>query len=488
MTQHVRKSYRDHRKATWALVLAVVAAIATVVIPFATGAPSKYYTLGASPEPTCSTPTRQTFTLTLSNKTRNQNLGSANITAPSYIRLVTDSGVLSSAGQVTVNVPDGFGDAPNTIRLRNLTLPSNTSTATITVEADVSAGSGATWTSIAKQSNNFADSGPGNLFAPLTAGAGSPSATVTACDFDYVFVDQPNNAEKGSVQTVQVQLQSNGVPVTVSGPLTLSAFQTVGTTSTAVDARFTGLMASAPDSGNTQWTFFVVGNTSGTGYTLKAGDTVSDPPFAIVDGLCNPGVTDPEHLNSGCSLTSNLNGGILESGITINNHGLQPIGINFAAGSTATDKCANWTRAFYTVDGQPYFFPGVELDLTWGGGVLQVIYRVRNTDWVLTEAARGNQDIQICAGAKHQDASKNGDGGSPDPFTTKFGVNATWDGALYWGVLATVSNPSKVKPGGDPAVCARGGQDLPTGPGGSSETWRTWTICIPYDWDWKNFG
>jgi hypothetical protein len=69
-------------------------------------------------------------------------------------------------------------------------------------------------------------------------------------------------------------------------------------------------------------------------------------------------------------------------------------------------------------------------------------------------------------------------------------VDAVWDeeDGLFWGVLATVSNPSKVKAGGDPAVCGRGGQDLPTGLGGSSETWRTWTICIPYDWDWKNFG
>jgi hypothetical protein len=493
MTQQVRKGYRNHRKATWALVLAVVAAIATVVIPFASGAPSKYYTLGASPEPTCSTPTRQEFTLTLSNKTRNQNLGSMNIEAPSYIQLVTGSTPLltGSAGQATVNEPDGFGDTANTIRLRNLTLPTNTSTATVTVLADVSAGSGQTWKSIAKQSNNFADSGPGNLFAPLTEGAGSPPATVTVCALDYVFVDQPNNAEKGSAQSVQVELQSNGVPVTVSGALTLSAFQTVGTTTTAVDSRFNtpppGLMASAPDPGNLQWTFSIVGNTSGTGYTLKAGNTVSNP-FAIVDGLCNPGVTDPEHLNGSCSLTSNLNGGILESGITINNHDLQPIGINFAAGSTATDKCANWTRAFYTGAGQTYFFPGVELDLTWGGGVLQVIYRVRNADWVLTEAARGNQDIQICAGARHQDASKNGDGSAPRPFTTKFGVDATWDGELYWGVLPTVQNPSKVRAGGDPAVCGRGTQDLPTGPSLSLETWRTWTICIPYDWDWKNFG
>ena len=218
-------------------------------------------------------------------------------------------------------------------------------------------GSGQTWTSIVKQSNNFADSGPGNLFAPAYGGAGSPPATVTACAFDYVFVDQPNNAEKGSAQTVQVQLQSNGVPVSVSGSLTVSAFQTVGTTTTAVNATFTGLTASAPDPGNMQWTFAVVGNTSGTGYTLKAGNTVSNS-FAIVDGLCNPGVIDREHLNSSCSLTSNLNGGILESGITITTTASSRSGSTSRQGSTATDKCANWTRASYTVNGQDLPLPG----------------------------------------------------------------------------------------------------------------------------------
>ena len=497
MTQHVRDSYRDHRKATWALVLGVVALIATVVIPFATGAPSKYYTLDASPEPTCSTPTRQTFTLTLSNKTRNQNLGSANIEAPSYIQLVTGStALLSVSGQVTVNEPDGFGDTANTIRLRNLALPTNTSTATITVEADVIPGSGETWTSIAKQSNNFADTGPGNLFAPLPTGTGSPPATVTACAFEYVFVDQPDvrNAEKGSAQTVQVQLQSNGNAVPVSESLTLGALQNGQAIANPDPAVFTGLTAE-PDTGGPfagkQWTFSVTGKVSGTGYALQAGDTVSNPTFSIADGICNKDTVDSQHLASNCSLTSDL-GGLFESGVTINNHKLDPISINFAAGSTANNKCADWTRASYTVDGQPepYFFPGVELDLTWGGGVLQVIYRVRNADWVLTEATRGNQDIQICVGAKHQDASKNGDGSSPnhDPFTTKFGVNAAWDGELYWGVLPTVQNPSKVKAEGDPAVCGRGTQDLPTGPSLSLETWRTWTICIPFDWDWKNFG
>jgi hypothetical protein len=493
MTEQVRRGYRSHRRATWGVVLGLVALAAAVVIPMASGAPTKYYTLDASPASTCTSPTRQTFTLTLRNETRNQNLGSANIKAPSYAQLVgtKDGGVATltgTTGTITVNEPDSFSSTPNTIRLRNLVLPTSGKTATITVEADVSAGSGQAWTSIAKQANDFSDSGPGNLFA-LKPGAVDPPLTVDECAAEYVFVNGPDDAEKGAAQTVEVQLQAGGIPVAVSGPLTLSALQDESVISNPDPSVFTGLTASAPDSGGAfpgkQWTFSVAGLVNGTGYALQAGDTVSDPTFRIAEGLCQPNTTDPEHLNSSCSLTSDLNGGILESGVTINNHQLAPIAIDFEAGSAA--KCHPWIRASYTVGNQEYFFPGVVLDFEWGGGMLQVIYRVRNSDWVLTEASRGNADIEICAGAKHgiytnlnKDVTEGG-----DPFTGKYG-DAKWDGDLFWGVLSTVQNPAKVK--SDPAVCARGTTDLATGPGGTPEKWRTWTICIPSDWDWKNFG
>lgn len=481
MTQHVRTGYRRHRKATLAMALGIVALIAVAVIPLATGAPSKFYALEV-PTSLCSVPTSQELTLKLVNKTRNQNLGSANITAPAGITLTEIVSVqgAGSAASWTLNVPDSFSSTGNTIRLRNLVLPTVGSAATIKVKADITAGG--TWAAIVKQSNSFADSGPGNLFA---AQGGPFTTSVVACESEYVFVDGPDDAERGSAQTVVVELRLNGTAVPASGELALSALQGVADATSS----FSGLTAQGS---GTQWTFSsVIGNVSGSGYALQAGDTVSAPTFTIADGLCQPFITDPEHVNSSCSLSSNLNGGILESGVTINNHNLQPIAINFVAGSTATGKCDPWIRASYTVGGQPYYLPGVELDFDWGGGMLKVIYRVRNTHWVLTEASRGNADIEICAGARHGiDTHLNkdeADGG--DPFAGKYG-NARWDDedGLFWGVLGTVSNPSKVKPGGDPAVCGRGGQDLATGPGGALENWRTWTICIPSDWDWKNFG
>ena len=220
----------------------------------------------------------------------------------------------------------------------------------------------------------------------------------------YVFVQGPVDAERGSAQTVKVQLQSGGVAVPVSGALTLTALQG----GNDVSAAFNGLTAS-PDAppllnAGKQWTFSVTGNVSGTGYALQAGSTISSPTFSIAAGLCPPNTTDNQHLVSTCSLTSNLNGGILESGVTINNHKLPgSIAIDFEALSEGAEECDPWTRASYTVGSTKYYFPGVSLDFEADAdaGLLTVVYRVRNADWVRTAASRGNNDIEICAGARH---------------------------------------------------------------------------------------
>lgn len=474
MTQQVRRGYRSHRKATWAVVALVTVVVAAAVTPFATGAPPKYYLLTASPAEVCFTGPGQVeeFELTLTNDARNNSLGSAEITAPGFITPTSLSGA-----------PAGSSIAGNVIKLRNLAtlLPTQGSAITVTVEATVLHADSGTWDSVAKQANDFADTpGPGNLFQ-LRGGA--PTLTTAACN--YVFVEGPVTAEKGSPQTVKVQLQAGGTAVSASGPLTLTALRN-STTLDPQSTYFDELTSSGQDATKT-WVFSLTGNVSATGYALRAGTTTSTT-FAIVDGLCQPNTTDPEHLASSCSLTSNFNSGFFESGVTINDHKLEPIAITFAKGEQADGKCEPWNRATYGVNGTTYTFPGVELDFGWGGGVLRVIYRVRNSEWVLTEASRGNSDIEICAGAKHDlDDEKNGDGSDPTPFQGKYGP-AVWNEAdgLYWGVLASVANPNKVKE--DPVVCSVGNQSLPTGPNGASETWRAWTICIPSDWDWKNFG
>ena len=114
-----------------------------------------------------------------------------------------------------------------------------------------------------------------------------------------------------------------------------------------------------------------------------------------------------QHLVSTCSLTSNLNGGILESGVTINNHKLPgSIASTSRLRAREPESADPWTRASYTVGGHEVLLPRCESRLRSGAsGLLKVVYRVRNADWVLTAPSRGNNDIEICAGARH--------GGSP---------------------------------------------------------------------------
>ena len=54
--------------------------------------------------------------------------------------------------------------------------------------------------------------------------------------------------------------------------------------------------------------------------------------------------------------------------------------------------------------------------------MLQVTYMVRNSDWVLTNAARGNNDIELCAVAKHQDRGPEHWAPLADKFAGKYGL------------------------------------------------------------------
>jgi hypothetical protein len=477
MTQRGRTGYRRHGRAAW--IAASVALLAAIVaVPLAIGANTKYYTLAASPTNACSTPAEQTFTLTLTNQTRGQNLGSANITAPSYISLEAGTQVISGTGydSFTVDQPDGFDSTANTIRLRGLTLPTIGSAATITVKALVSvpaAGVARTWTSIVKQSNTFADSGPGNLFS-FQPNVPLPTTTVSQCH--YAFVQGPVNASKGVAQVVKVQLQdSNNNPTTVSGPLTLGATQN----GNAADANFSGLTANSPDAGNQQWTFSVTGNVSGQGYALTAGATSSAPPsFTIADCIPVNGVCSVGFMGSG----DGLGGG------AFNGSGLNPdsaIVLSFASipASGAAICQAGWGWSKLTFPPQPpdgrTNFDGITLStfsMTPKGSMTATFY-LRNDLFVQTTASQTNS-IQVCAGAAHTVLPN---GPDANAFTGQNGVKARWDPqtSLYWGVLQRVPNCGKPPADGSPALCAWGTQTI------NGIDYRTATVLIPYDWDWK---
>ena len=84
MTRHLRNSHRNHRKTTWGLVAVLVVAIAAVVIPIASGAGDKSYTITVSPSSVCSSPTDggASTVLTLKNTSSPQSFGSAEVYFP----------------------------------------------------------------------------------------------------------------------------------------------------------------------------------------------------------------------------------------------------------------------------------------------------------------------------------------------------------------------------------------------------------------------
>jgi hypothetical protein len=322
---------------------------------------------------------------------------------------------------------------------------------------------------------------------PLASGA--PSKTLR-------FTTQPATPLESSTSqstSVSVAVFSGGPnPVNSSPPPTpsLSAISAAGVD---LSAYFTGI--NAPSYSGGYWTWNVAPTSSAPSgvYTLRAtlgtlAPATSDP-FRVVQFICPPSCDGTSNLGS-----SNLAPGKLKIANTLNSSvlldfqaGLNPVppGCNNDPFNPNDGAPHTWNRLFIDAngDGTPEaYFPAVALDFnSENAKMLQVTYMVRNSDWVLTNAARGNNDIELCAVAKHQDPTRN-TGLAADKFAGKYGPS-TWDSTthMYSGVLTTVSNPSKVKTDGtgSPAICGRGNfVDL------SGVTWRAWTVCIPVDWDW----
>src|SRR5689334_16718980 len=169
MSEHVRKSYRNHRRATWGVVIALIVAVAAVVIPIASGAADKTYTLlfpssgAVTPAPPASGSTAgQTLCsnldysvkVVITNTAKSVQLGSADVTFPANVTL---SGANLPAGSPAAWQISRNG---NVVSLRQLSLPKGT---TVTIVAALhSAGSASAAQSIiakVKQSNDFNDSG-----------------------------------------------------------------------------------------------------------------------------------------------------------------------------------------------------------------------------------------------------------------------------------------------------------------------------------------
>jgi hypothetical protein len=182
--------------------LAGAAMVPAVLIAGAGGAqaaicpspPLKCYKVDLSPASFVAGSTQQ-LTAKLTNESGGQSLGSSNLTAPAGYT-VTNIGT-PSRGTATLS--------GNTVQLRGLSLPVGQNvTVPFTVQAPAAAGS-STWTSTAKQSNDY--NGTGNDFVldpksglttTTTSGtAGCPSYDVS-CGTNFIRYDRASTVSTGS--------------------------------------------------------------------------------------------------------------------------------------------------------------------------------------------------------------------------------------------------------------------------------------------------
>lgn len=174
------------RKRNLALVsaLGLVLLATAMLAPVASAGPPKPYTVEISPL-CASSDTATLFTATFTNLSRNQTLGSADLTVPSDFTVVS----------VTSQPPTGTATLNGThlIELRNLNLaPGGSFTFQVTATTPTAADT-YTWSVIAKQSNDF-HGPPGNDFVLDSAN----SSLVTLVDLcALAFVVQPTSARVG---------------------------------------------------------------------------------------------------------------------------------------------------------------------------------------------------------------------------------------------------------------------------------------------------
>jgi hypothetical protein len=492
MTQHVQQSYRKHRKAAWGLALVLALTVAGIVLPLASGAAGKTYTFTGNIG-VCSGTSSTSFDVVLKNTSNSQNLGSADLYAPSDITVTNATMTGSTTGTTAVTTyPNGVTPDTNDptttgrslISLRSLTVPGGSSvTVHVTASLSTPPGSGTYWYSIVKQANSF---NPGSLDLSNTFAIQGSNPTVTVAPCQYFFSKQPVDTQTGTAQTVQVQLRSGTTAVAVSGSLSLDAYQD----GTQVDSKFTGLTSTGGQDAFNTWSFSVTGNVSnasGHPYTLVAGSGTAQGTsnsFNIADcipdgsGNCSSPVIT---AGDGTTAAQFSGSGIVGTGVNLSYTDLSDAGFGIC-------EAQGWTPM--TFGNPPQSFDPARVDtFTYKqgstGGYLKMTLYFRNDLYVQTTASQTNS-IQLCAGAKHTVLQNDG----TNPWIGANGIPAQFDSISqeYWGVLQRIPNCNSNKiPFNNgiysPALCGWGTVTLSDG-----LSYRSATVIVPYDWDWKVGG
>jgi hypothetical protein len=500
MTQQVRKGYRNHRKARWAAMLAVVVSIVAVftVVAGSAATNTKPYTAFFSQSATGGSST--SVNLRIANLSSNQSLGSANVIAAT----------LGSSGPfftiVSTNLPSTQATVdssvtPNLLKLRNLNIPPSPGYLDITINVTTPCTTGPyKWGILAKQSNDF-NGPPGNAFTFQATGS-NLLTTVGSTDCKLVWVDgaqpastnvntritgSPYNASGTKVSVQAVDGNNNPITTASGTAVTLAqidgSFSSSGTgftgTTAQLDAQgvatFSGFMSDRTGSG-----FIFQGQSQSAGFVPTP---LSTPPFAIANGVaCD--TTGCPTFNTTIDKNSNVDAGATGNSfhfLAINNATIPPAVTQPGGG------CDSYTPAggaFEAIDGRTTF-----------GGELRFTYSLSKTALdKLYSSTQGQQFVPLCAGA----AKLSPDGtpqtctnGQLNGWTGKSLTNGRFDasfkkavcyGGLYWGILSSFQDYNKtdtngltIDPTNDPTVTGWG----------SGGNFRNFYVRVPAPWDWK---
>jgi hypothetical protein len=177
----------------------LLALLAMCCLAAPAAAQPKPYTVVISPA-TVPGNSHQSFTATITNKSSQQTLGSANLTVP--------TGFTNLSASVDVGTAAVSGSV---VQLRNIAVAPGGGTRAVTVGANVPCRSNLAWTVAAKQSNDF--NGTGNDF-DLAAGSSLTTTVNGDCVATLKFVGQPANARTNEKITTS-PYNTLGGPVTV---------------------------------------------------------------------------------------------------------------------------------------------------------------------------------------------------------------------------------------------------------------------------------
>jgi len=361
MTEHVRRNYRNHRKVTWGIVIALMVAIAAVVIPIASGAADKNYTLlfpssaavtpappvgGSTTSQTLCSNSDYTVKVAITNTAKTVQLGSADVTFPANVTL---SGASLPAGSPAAWQISRNG---NVVSLRQLSLPKgNTVTIVAALHSAGSASAGQSIIAKVKQSNDFNDTGgDANTFSNPTF----PTISVQLCNATITGRVYHDRDQSGSFainpSSPTSDILKQGWTVTLQKQTGANSYSTVDTDTSDANGMYS------------------VEGAIGSNFRLCVTPNATDSSTSWgVRGVS--GVT----LVDGCAASDALKGlsvtNLPSAGKTNQDFAVVPITTpNFGPGSTATDgdyvvtaagtggkDPAHYVQETWTANGHPYF-------------------------------------------------------------------------------------------------------------------------------------